>query len=63
MLIDLIKEFNEYTETAEQHEFLKLATIHMMIERTNLKEVIKDERNAGSMYRVIASAIGKDARN
>ena len=60
MLIDLIKEFKKYIETAQQYEFVRLAMIQMKIEETDLKEIVNNQREARAMYRVIASAIGKD---
>lgn len=60
ILIDLIEEFKKYTKTAEQHEFAILALLQINIEKTNLKTIINDQRNARAMCRCICRVIGKD---
>ena len=60
MLTKLIEEFKDYTETAQQHEFVKLAMIQARIEKTNIKEIVNNQSEARAMYRVISSTIGKD---
>lgn len=60
MLTKLIKEFKGYTETAQRHEFVKLAMIQARIEKTNIKEIVNNQSEARAMYRVISSTIGKD---
>lgn len=60
MLTKLIEEFKGYTETAQQHEFVKLAMIQARIEKTNIKEIVNNQSEARAMYRVISSTIGKD---
>lgn len=60
MLTKLIEEFKSYTETAQQHEFVKLAMIQARIEKTNIKEIVNNQSEARAMYRVISSTIGKD---
>ena len=56
----LIDKFYEYTENAEQHEFVLLFAIDARIQGTNIKEIVKNQKEARTMYRVIASAIGED---
>lgn len=56
----LIDRFKKYAETAEQSEFVRLAIVQMMIEKTDVKEIIKNQKEARSMYRVIARVIFED---
>lgn len=53
----LIKKFKEYTVTAEQCEFARLAIVQMMIEETDVEEIIKTPKKARSLYRIIARVI------
>ena len=62
-LENLIDKFYEYTETAEQHEFVLLFQVDMRIQKTNIEEIVKDQKEARAMYRVIASIIGEDYSN
>lgn len=59
-ILNLQKEFKEYCEHAEQHEFAKLTMIDFMLERNiqNLNSIDNTARNA--MFRVIYKLIGKD---
>lgn len=59
-VLNLQKEFKEYCERAEQHEFAKLAMVDFMLERNiqNLNSIDNAARNA--MFRVIYKLIGKD---
>lgn len=59
-VLNLQKEFKEYCEHAEQHEFAKLAMVDMMLERSiqRIETIGSKERNA--MFRVIYKLIGKD---
>lgn len=59
-VLNLQKEFKEYCEHAEQHEFAKLTMIDFMLERNiqNLNSIDNTARNA--MFRVIYKLIGKD---
>ena len=59
-VLNLQKEFKEYCEHAEQHEFAKLAMVDIMLERNiqNLNSIDNTARNA--MFRVIYKLIGKD---
>lgn len=59
-VLNLQKEFKEYCEHAEQHEFAKLTMIAFMLERNiqNLNSIDNTARNA--MFRVIYKLIGKD---
>ena len=58
---ELYKRFTEYTETAEQHEFAKLAMINMMLDTTmaHWSDPV-DQKEARAMFRVVLGAIGKD---
>jgi hypothetical protein len=59
-VLNLQKEFKEYCEHAEQHEFAKLTMVDMMLERSiqRIETIGNKERNA--MFRVIYKLIGKD---
>lgn len=59
-VLNLQKEFKEYCEHAEQHEFAKLTMVDIMLERSiqRLNSVDNTARNA--MFRVIYKLIGKD---
>ena len=59
-VLNLQKEFKEYCEHAEQHEFAKLTMVDIMLERSiqRLNSIDNTARNA--MFRVIYKLIGKD---
>jgi len=59
-ILNLQKEFKDYCEHAEQHEFAKLTMVDFMLERNiqNLDSIDNLARNA--MFRVIYKLIGKD---
>lgn len=59
-VLNLQKEFKEYCEHAEQHEFAKLTMVDIMLERSikNLNSIDNTARNA--MFRVIYKLMGKD---
>jgi hypothetical protein len=59
-VLNLQKEFKEYCEHAEQHEFAKLTMVDFMLERSikNLNSIDNTARNA--MFRVIYKLIRKD---
>jgi hypothetical protein len=58
---ELYHRFTKYTETAEQHEFAKLAMINMMLDTTMARwsDPI-DQKEARVMFRVVLGAIGED---
>lgn len=58
---ELYNRFTQYTETAEQHEFAKLAMINMMLDTTmaNWSDPI-NQKEARAMFRVVLGAIGGD---
>ena len=56
----LIDRFKKYTETAEQSEFVRLAMVQMMIDKTAVNEIVKNQKEARAMYRVIARVIFED---
>ncbi|MBR5862168.1 MAG: hypothetical protein IKZ08_02450 [Bacteroidales bacterium] len=62
---DLYAQFMKYTETAEQHEFPRLAMVHMMLNRTiahlNAVGTVENQKDARAMFRVVLKTIGKDA--
>lgn len=59
-VLNLQKEFKEYCEHAEQHEFAKLTMVDIMLKRSiqRLDSIDNTARNA--MFRVIYKLIGKD---
>lgn len=58
---ELYNRFTKYTETAEQHEFAKLAMINMMLDTTIARwnDPI-NQKEARAMFRVVLEAIGED---
>lgn len=62
---ELYQKFMKYTETAEQHEFPRLAMIHFKLNRTmvllRVAGTIKDQSEARAMFRVVLKTIGEDA--
>ena len=58
---ELYNRFIQYTETAEQHEFAKLAMINMMLDTTmaHWSDPI-NQKEARAMFRVVLGAIGGD---
>lgn len=58
---ELYNRFIKYTETAEQHEFAKLAMINMMLDMTMTQWSNPiDQKEARAMFRVVLGAIGGD---
>ena len=57
----LYQRFIKYTETAEQHEFIRLAMIHQMLDHTiaTWSDPINQEE-ARAMFRVVLGHIGGD---
>lgn len=57
--------FTEYTETAEQHEFARLAMVNVMLDKTmaqlRASGAVNDQKEARAMFRVVLKVIGKDA--
>lgn len=62
---DLHAKFMKYTETAEQHEFPLLAMINFRLDdtlaRLRASGVVKNQKEARAMFRVVLKAIGEDA--
>lgn len=62
---ELYDKFKKYTETAEQHEFPRLAMINFKLNATlpqlRASGVVKDQREARAMFRVVLKTIGEDA--
>ena len=57
----LYERFIKYTETAEQHEFIRLAMIHQMLDRTmaTWKDPL-NQKEARSMFRIVLGHTGGD---
>lgn len=62
---ELYDKFKKYTETAEQHEFPRLAMIHFKLKKTlaqiHTSGIVKDQKEARAMFRVVLKTIGEDA--
>lgn len=62
--LELQKLFEKYCETAEQHEFIKLALTQSRMDKyiSRLQQVgkIENQIEANAMFRVVLGAIGKD---
>lgn len=58
---DLYQHFLKYAETAEQHEFVRLAIIHQRLDRTmaTWSDPI-DQKEARAMFRVVLGHTGGD---
>lgn len=58
---DLYQRFLNYTKTAEQHEFVRLAMIHQMLDRTMAawSDPI-NQKEARAMFRVVLGHTGGD---
>jgi hypothetical protein len=59
-VLNLQKEFKEYCEHAEQHEFAKLTMIDLMLEISIQRLNFIDNTARNAMFRVIYKLIGKD---
>lgn len=59
-ILNLQKEFKEYCERAEQHEFAKLARVDFMLEKSIQDLNYIDNTTRNTMFRVIYKLIGKD---
>ena len=59
-ILNLQKEFKEYCEHAEQHEFVKLARVDFMLEKSIQDLNYIDNTTRNTMFRVIYKIIGKD---
>lgn len=61
---ELHAKFMKYTETAEQHEFPRLAMVNYMLDKTLAQlrptGVVKDQKEARAMFRVVLKTIGED---
>lgn len=57
----LYEQFKEYTETAEQHEFVRLFMVHTMLSSTleQWHDPI-NQKEARAMFRVVLKTIGGD---
>lgn len=57
---NLLQKFDRYKETAEQYEFINLLMIDVMIEKTNLDEIVNNQKEARSMFRCILKTMHED---
>ena len=61
---DLYKRFEKYTETAEQHEFVRLAVVNVALDKTMTRlratGKVENQKEARSMFRVVLTVIGGD---
>lgn len=62
--LNLKQKFDDYCETAEQHEFAKLFLINTKmnatIERIQKVGRIEDQKDIRAMFRVVLKTIGED---
>lgn len=56
----LREEFIQYTERAEQHEWVKLAMIHIKLDDSIANFDSMDDTEKNAMFRVVYQVIGKD---
>ena len=56
----LYEKFVDYTKTAEQHEFPKLAMLNMMLDSTREKQWNIPQKERRAMFRTVLRAIGED---
>lgn len=56
----LYDRFVKYTETAEQHEFARLATIHAMLDGSKRRNWDMPQSHRRAMFRVVLKNIGED---
>jgi hypothetical protein len=61
-VIALREEFIKYTETAEQHEFPKLAFINLKLDYTikAFERISDNDKEKNTMFRIVYRVIGKD---
>lgn len=56
----LRKEFIQYTNRAEQHEWIKLTMIHIKLDDSIANFDSMDNKEKNTMFRVVYQVIGKD---
>ena len=56
----LREEFIQYTERAEQHEWVKLAMVHIKLDDSIANFDSMDDKEKNAMFRVVYQVIGKD---
>ena len=56
----LYERFTAYTETAEQHEFVKLAIVHRMLDITREHNWGISQKEKRTMFRTVLTVIGED---
>lgn len=56
----LYEKFKDYTETAEQHEFVRLAMGHRMLDDTRQNNWDIPQKEKRAMFRVVLKVIGQD---
>lgn len=56
----LYERFLRYTETAEQHEFLRLLIVHEMLNGSKRRNWDMPQKHRRAMFRVVLKTIGGD---
>ena len=56
----LYDRFMKYTETAEQHEFLRLLIVHEMLNGSKRRNWDMPQKSKRAMFRVVMKTIGGD---
>lgn len=56
----LYEKFTAYTETAEQHEFVRLAMVHRMLDNTKQHNWDIPQKEKRAMFRTVLTVIGAD---
>ena len=56
----LYDRFMKYTETAEQHEFLRLVIAHEMLNGSKRRNWNMPQKERRAMFRVVLKTIGED---
>lgn len=56
----LYEKFTKYTETAEQHEFPRLAIVNMMLDWTKNRGWNVPQKERRAMFRTVLTVIGED---
>lgn len=56
----LYEKFKKHTETAEQHEFVLLAMINMMLDIERARNWEMPQKEVRAMFRVVLRVIGED---
>ena len=59
-MLRLREEFVQYTERAEQHEYVKLTMIHIKLDDSIVNFDSMGDKEKNAMFRVVYQIMGKD---